>query len=226
MKAHGFLRQVGWVLRKDLRVEWRGGETIWMVVPFTALALLLAPLALGTDAALLRRIGPGMLWLVLLLFGMTVALRPSSGESRPLRDLMALSGLDPAARFLGDSLSSAILLFGVTLILTPVMIVLYAPEGRPAWGWLVLLAVTGAVALGLLGSLIGTLVTGLRARTSLAPLLALPPAMPVLVATTRGTESAVAHRSSIPWVLLLVAMDLALVVTGVLLAGPLDDTTD
>lgn len=226
MTAPGFLRQVGWVIRKNLRVEWRGGQTLWMVTPFAALALLLAPLALGTDTALLRRIGPGMLWLVLLLFGMTVAFGPSSGESRTLRDLMTLSGLDPAARFVGNSLGSAILLFGVTLVLTPVMIVLYAPEGRPVWGWLLLLALAGATALGLLGSLIGALVTGLRARTALAPLLALPPAVPVLVATTRGTESAIARRSSISWVLLLVAMDLALTVAGVLLAGPLDDTTN
>lgn len=213
-------------MTKDLRVDWRGGETIWMVAPFAALALMLAPLAIGTDTALLRRIGPGMLWLILLLFGMTIALRPPSREPRAMRDLMALSGLDPAARLLGDALGSAVLLFGVTLILTPAMIAFYAPEGRPLWVWLLLLAVVGSIALGLLGSLIGALVTGLRARTSLAPLLALPPAVPVLVATTRGTESAIARRSSISWILLLVAMNLALTVAGVLLAGPLDDTTN
>ena len=220
-----FWRQVGWVLRKDLRVELRGGETLWMATPFAALALLLAPLAIGTDTALLRRIGPGMLWLVVLLFGMTVTLRPTSLPSRPLRDLLTLSGLDPAAGFVGGSLAAAALLFGVMLVLVPVMIVLYAPTGVPRWGWLVMLAVAGAIALGLLGSLIGTLVTGLRARTSLAPLLAVPPAVPVLVATTQGTASAIARRSSISWLLLLVAMDLALAVAGVLLAGRLDDTT-
>lgn len=225
MTPLGFWQQVGWVTRKDLRVELRGGETLWMATPFAALALLLVPLATGTDTALLRRIGPGMLWLVVLLFGMTVTLRPASLESRPVRDLLVLSGLDPAAGFVGRSLASAVLLFGVTLVLTPVMIVLYAPAGVPRWGWLVLLAVAGAIALGLLGSLVGALVTGLRARTSLAPLLAAPPAVPVLLATTRGTESAIAQRSSISWLLLLVAMDLGLAITGVLLAGPLDDTT-
>lgn len=218
------LAQVVWVIRKNLMIERRSGETFWMVTPFAALALMLAPLAVSTDTALLRRIGPGMLWLILLLFGLGVALRPASRESQSVRDLAALGGLDPAARFLGDSLGSAILLVAMTLILTPVMIVLYAPEGSPAWGRLILLAGAGAVSLGLLGSLIGAVVTGLRTRTPLAPLLALPPSVPVLVATTRGTESALSHRSSISWVLLLVAMDLALVVVGVLLAGVLDNT--
>ncbi len=224
MKGPGLLPQVAWVIRKNLAIERRSGETFWMVTPFAALALMLAPLAISTDTALLRRIGPGMLWLVLVLFGLGVALRPSAGESRSVRDLAALCGLDPAARFLGNSLGAAILLIAVTLILTPVMIVLYAPEGNPAWGWLILLVGTGAVSLGLVGSLIGAVVTGLRTRTSLAPLLALPLAVPVLVATTRGTESALSRRSSISWVLLLVAMDLALAVVGVLLAGTLDNT--
>ena len=225
MTPSGFWRQVGWMFHKDLRVELRGGDTLWAATPFAALALLLAPLALGTDTALLRRIGPGMLWLVVLLFGMTVTLRPASIETRAVRDLLALSGLDPTAGFVGGSLASAVLLFGVTLVLAPVMIVLYAPAGIAEWWWLLPMAGSGAVALGLLGTLIRTLVTGLRARTSLAPLLAVPPALPVLLATTQGTESVIAGRSSISWLLLLVAMNLALVVVGVLLAGRLDDTT-
>lgn len=225
MTGPGFWQQVGWAFSKDLRVELRGGETLWAATPFAAMALLLAPLAIGTDTALLRRIGPGMLWLVVLLFGMTVTLRPASIETRAIRDLLTLSGLDPAAGFVGGSLASAVLLFGVTLILTPVMIVLYAPAGVPGWLWLLPMAGSGALALGLLGTLIRTLVTGLRARTSLAPLLAVPPALPVLLATTQGTESVIDRQSSISWLLLLVAMDLALVVVGVLLAGRLEDTT-
>ncbi len=224
MTPRAFWKQVGWVFTKDLRVEVRGGVTLRMATPFAALALLLAPLATGADTALLRRIGPGMLWLVVILFGMTVTLR-SGNESGPVRDLLTLCGLDPAAGFLGRSLAGAVLLLGVTLVLVPLMIVLYAPEGSPGWGWLALLAIAGVMALGLLGSLVATLVTGLRARTSLGPLLAIPPAVPVLLATARGTDSALSQRGSLSWLLLLVAMNLALVIVGVLLAGPMDETT-
>ena len=225
MTPAAFWRQVGWVLAKDLRVERQGGETLRIVIPFAALALLLVPLATGAETALLRRIGPGMLWLVVVLFGMTVTLRPGAYETGPVRDLLTLSGLDPAADFLGRSLASAVLLLGITLVLAPLMIVLYAPEGTPQWGWLALLAVAGVVALGLLGSLVSAMVTGLRARTALGPLLAVPLAVPVLLATARGTDSAISQRSSLPWLLLLVAMNLALVIVGVLLAGPMDETT-
>ena len=225
MTPRAFWKQAWWVFAKDLRVEYRGGVTLRMAIPFAALALLLTPLAIGTDTALLRRIGPGMLWLVAILFGMTVTVRSGAQEPGPVRDLLTLSGLDPAAGFLGRSLAGAVLLFGLTLVLAPLMIVLYAPEGSPGWGWLALLAIAGVMALGLLGSLVSSLVTGLRARTALGPLLAIPPAVPILLATARGTDSAISRQGSLSWLLLLVAMNLALVIVGVLLAGPLDDTT-
>ena len=225
MTPRTFWKQAWWVFTKDMRVEFRAGVTLRMAIPFAALALLLAPLAIGTDTALLRRIGPGMLWLVAILFGMTVTVRSGAQEPGPVRDLLTLSGLDPAAGFLGRSLAGAVLLFGLTLVLAPLMIVLYAPEGSPRWGWLALLAVAGVMALGLLRSLVSSLVTGLRARTALGPLLAIPPAVPILLATARGTDSAISRQGSLSWLLLLVAMNLALVIVGVLLAGPLDDTT-
>ena len=225
MTPRAFWQQVRWVFVKDLRVEARSGVTLRTATPFAALALLLAPLAVGAETALLRRIGPGMLWLVVILFGMTVTLRSGAHEPGPVRDLLTLTGLDPAAGFLGRSLAGAVLLFGVTVVLAPLMIVLYAPEGSPDWGWLALLAIAGVMALGLLGSLVSALVTGLRARTALGPLLAMPPAVPVLLATARGTDSAISQRGSLSWLLLLVAMNLALVIVGVLLAGPMDETT-
>ena len=220
-----FWRQTWWVIRKELRVELRGGETLWMAAPFAAMALLLAPLALGTDTALLRRIGPGMLWLVVVLFGMTVTVRPTSIESRPVRDLLTLSGLDPVAAFLGRSGASAALLFVFTLVLTPVMIVLYGPDSAPLWGCLLWLAVGAAVALGLLGTLVAALVTGLRSRTALAPIMSVPLAAPVLIAVVNGTENALNGQPATIWLLMLAAVDLILLIAGVMLAAPLDETT-
>ena len=86
------------------------------------------------------------------------------------------------------------------------------------------LAVAAAIGVALIGSLAGALVSGLRTRNALAPLLVAPLSVPVLFATTQGTDLLLAGRSIIPWLLLLVAMDLALAIVGVLVAGPLEDT--
>ncbi len=58
---------------------------------------------------------------------------------------------------------------------------------------------------------------------ALAPLLVAPLSVPVLFATTRGTDLALSGRSIVRWLLLLMAMDLAVAVAGVLTAGTLDD---
>ena len=76
----------------------------------------------------------------------------------------------------------------------------------------------------MIGALAGGLVSGLRTRTALAPLLVAPLSIPVLLATTAGTDLVLSGRSNIRWLLLLVAMDLAIAIVGVLLAGPLHDT--
>ena len=39
-----------------------------MVIPFGMVALLVVPMAIGIDTPLLDRIGPGLFWVVLLLF--------------------------------------------------------------------------------------------------------------------------------------------------------------
>ena len=192
---------------------------------------MMAPLAIGTDAALLSVIGPGMLWLIILLFGMLVTFRTTSFEAHPIRDLLTLSGLDPAAAFVGRSVASAGLLLALIVVLTPVMIVLYSPpsiSATPAlgaWGWLLALAIAAASGIALIGSLAVALVSGLRTRNALAPLLVAPLSIPVLFATTQGTDSILAGGSIMRWLLLLVAMDLILAIVGVLLAGPLEDTT-
>ena len=69
----GFWPQATAVAGRDLLRERRRGDVLWVTIPFGALALLLVPLAIGTDAVLLREIGPGMYWVIVMLFGVLVA---------------------------------------------------------------------------------------------------------------------------------------------------------
>ena len=52
----GFWHQVHAVVDRDLLRERRQGDMLWITIPFGAIALLLIPLAIGTDAVLLREI--------------------------------------------------------------------------------------------------------------------------------------------------------------------------
>lgn len=219
----GLLHQVRTITRRDLLRERRSGEVLWVTLPFGAIALLLVPLAIGTDAPTLQRIGPGMFWVIVMLFGVLVSIRQTTAETRAQRDLVALTGLDPAAIYAGKAFSSFLLLVVFEVVLGVVTIVLYdvAPHG-----WLVLPVVLILAAAGL--SLLGTLAAGIVATgpsaTALVPLLVAPLSVPLLLGATQALEALRLGRSSLSWVLMMVVVVLLLAVAGVLSARPLQET--
>ncbi|MDP8958089.1 MAG: heme exporter protein CcmB [Actinomycetota bacterium] len=217
-----FRTQAMQIARKDLRVEARVGEVLLITIPFGAVALLLVPLAVGPELELLGRIGPGMFWVVVLLFGMVITFRQTAAEGPAQRDLLALLGLDPAAQFTGRALASGVLLLVFEALLAPVAVVLYNPP-LPAWWWLGLIGPLVAAGLALLGSLAGGLTSNLRVRSTLAPLLVAPLAVPLLLAATASLEGLRYGSDILAWVLLLATFDLILAIAGVWTARSLEE---
>jgi heme exporter protein B len=217
----GFWSQATEIAGKDLRTEVRTGEVLLITIPFGGIALMLIPLAVGTDAPLLRTIGPGMYWAVILLFGVLVALRQSGVEQPAQRDLLALLGVDPAARFVGQAGATTILLLAFELLLAPVALALYNPALR-GWGWIAVLIPLVAIGLGLLGTLAATIAASI-ASSALVPLIVAPLSVPILLAASQTMDGLRVGSTIVGWILLLLIMDLLLAVAGVLSAQPLQE---
>ncbi len=83
--------------------------------------------------------------------------------------------------------------------------------------------ILAAVGLAMLGTLAGDVTIGLRARTSLAPLLMAPLATPLLMGASQALENLIAEKSIITWVLVLVIADLGLAAAGVMSARALEE---
>lgn len=209
--------------KRDLVRERRRGEVVWITIPFGAIALLLFPLAVGTDSVLLDRIGSGVFWVVVMLFGILVAVRGAAAETIPQRDALALLGLDPAASFAGRSLSSAILLLVFEVVVGAVALVLY---DLPAVGaaWLVLLLPLVAVGLGMLGAIAAGVVAAAHSGAALVPFLVAPLSVPLLLAATQAFEGIRLGKSILGWVLLMVVVVLVLAIVGTLTARPLQES--
>ena len=219
----GFWVQARSVADRDLLRERRRGEVLWITIPFGVIALLLVPLAVGTDIPLLRRIGPGLFWVVVMLFGVLVAVRQANTDSPAQRDAAALLGLDPAASFVGQTLTSALLLVGFEVLVGIAAVAFY---DLPLQGWPWLLVVFPLVALGLalLGTLAGSIVSSVNAGTALVPLLVAPLSVPLLLAATQALEGLRLGRSILSWLLLMATVVLVLAIVGVLTARPLQET--
>lgn len=221
-----FWRQAFEIARVDLTVERRIGNTLRVTLPFAVVALMVFPVALGLQLGVVSAIGLGVFWALGILFGMQVALRQSATDSRERRDLQALVGVDPAARFVGRLLSGGPLMLGFLLTLLLAMAVLFDPI-IPEGGWSVLLLSTLLVSIGLteLGTLAGEVTSGLSNRTVLASLIVAPLAVPLIIGASQSVGALERDTGILPWILLLIASDLALAVAGVALAKPLEEAT-
>lgn len=224
MKAEGFWQQAREIARKDLLVEGRAGEALYITIPFGAVALMLIPLAIGTDRPLLAQVGPGMFLSVALLFGMLVAFRQTAADTPPQQELLTLLGTDPAAKFVGRTATSTLLLLVFEIVLVPVTILLYNPGRIPGWPWLLLVLVLLASGLALVGTLAGSVTAGLRTRNTLTPLLVAPLSMPLLLASAQVVEALRKETSILLWITLLATMNLAVAVIGVVTARPLEES--
>ena len=221
-----FWEQALEIARVDLTVERRIGSILRITLPFAVVALMVFPLALDLQLALVSAIGIGVFWALGILFGMQVALRQSATDTRERRDLQALLGVDPAARFVGRLLSGGVLMSGFLFIVLFAMVVLFDPA-VPDGGWPVLIISAFLVAIGLteLGTLAGEVTTGLSNRTMLASLIVAPLALPLIIGASQSVGALSRDTSILPWILLLIASDLALAVVGVALAQPLEEAT-
>lgn len=182
------MRQVHAAFRKDLLLNWRGRAQGMAVVVFGATLLLLLSFAVGPNAAALRQLAGGFLW-VALLFSSTLSLTESfrlEREQRAIEGLLLL-GASPASIFYGKALANWLQLLAVGTALLPVMIVLYDPglEGLGGlWGIMAL----GTAGLSAPGTLHAGMASQLRAQQVLLPLLLFPLVVPVLIAAVRASS--------------------------------------
>lgn len=216
-------QEVGLVAGKDLRIERRARVTLQQILPFGAIVLLLFAFALDPDRGVLRRVAPGLFWVAVLLAVLLAVSRAFTIETENgARDGLRLSGLDPAAIFLGKASAVAIQLAVLEAFLA-VGVVLLFDVSLSSIGPLVLATIAATVGLAAAGTLYGVLAAGLRTRETLVPVLLLPVVSPVLLGATRAWEAAIdgVPSDAWPWVGVLSVFAVLAVGSGMLAFGPL-----
>lgn len=217
-----FWQQAMAVARRDLDRERRSGEVAWITIPFGAIALLLVPLAIGINQDVLERIGTGMLFVVVMLFGVLTAVRRTNIETPAQRDAIALLGVDPVAEFAGKAIASSVLLLVFEVLMGAVALTLYGLD-ISEWGWMGLVMPLAAIGLAELGTISGAIAISVNAGPALVPLLVTPLAIPLLLGATQAVELG-RDGGNLSWLLLMAAVVLSLAIVGVLTARPLQET--
>src|SRR5262249_57369263 len=90
-------REAALVAGKDLRIEARSRVTLYQVLPFGLIVVLLFAFALDPSRGVLSRVAPGLFWVAVLLAALLAVGRSFAVETEnAARDALPLSGLDPA----------------------------------------------------------------------------------------------------------------------------------
>lgn len=167
------------LIARDIRRGSTGAT--WLPVAFFLLVAALMPFAVGPDARLLGRIGPGVLWIAAL----TAALLPIERLIEPDRadgilDQLALHGLADESIAFAKVLAHW-LTFGPLLLIAAVPgAALLAMDGQSLVATEIALAI-GTPGLAALAVAIAAVTAGLPRAGSLAALLLLPLAIPLLI---------------------------------------------
>ena len=170
---------IGPLILRDVRRGLTGAA--WLPIAFFLLVAALVPFAVGPDAPLLARIAPGALWIAAL----TAALLPIERLIEPDRadgvlDQLALRGLaEESVAF--AKIAAHWLAFAPLLLVAAVPAsVLLAMDG-PALARVEIALAIGTPALAALAVCVASVTAGLPRAGSLAGLLLLPLAVPLLI---------------------------------------------
>ncbi|WP_242137963.1 heme exporter protein CcmB [Sphingomonas sp. TREG-RG-20F-R18-01] len=168
------------LIARDLRIGWASGGIV-NALAFFLLVTILFPFAVGPDTALLARIGGGVIWAAALLAALMPVERlvGPDAESSVL-DQLALRGVSlsavAAAKIVAHWLG-----FGPPLMLAAVIAAGLLGLPGATLGTVELGLLIGTPGLAALAVATAALVTGLRGAGSIAGLVMLPLAVPLLI---------------------------------------------
>ncbi len=167
------------LILRDMRAALTGGA--WLPIAFFLLVAILFPFGVGPDGALLTRTGGGVLWVAALLAALLPVDRLVAPDAETgVLDQLTVRGVSEelivAAKFIAHWLS-----FGPLLMLAAVPAAgLLRLEGQMLMKLEIGLLI-GTPGLAALGVMAACLTLGLRRAGSLAGLLMLPLAVPLLI---------------------------------------------
>lgn len=179
------------VFLRDMRIATRVGGGALMGVLFFLAVVTLVPFAVGPDLALLRRIGPAILWIGALLASLLALDRLFAGDHEDGSLDLILLGRSPLELVVIAKALAHWVTTGLPLVLASPVLGLFLNLEPVAIGAVMLTLFVGTPALTFIGLIGAGLAVMLRRGGLLLPVLVLPLSVPVLIFGVSATDAAV-----------------------------------
>jgi heme exporter protein B len=180
---------IGWAMARDLRLALRSRLELGVILLFYVIVVTLFPLGVGPEPALLRALGPGVLWVAALLASLLSLPRLFAIDfADGTLEQIALSPY-PLAALVAGKIAAHWASTGLPLVVvSPLLGLQFGLAGDE----LVILALgllLGTPTLSMLGAIGAALTLGVRGGGGLLALLILPLYVPILVFGAGAVDS-------------------------------------
>ena len=214
------VRQVYWLLWKDLLLEIRRRESLISMFFFGVVLLFLFHFSFEIPRERAADMAPGLLWLAFVFTG-TLGLNQLFQVERENQCLEALllSPMDRGALYLAKVFFNITTMLLVELFVFPLFWILFNLDFWRLLPPLFLVALLGTIGFCVLGTLLTAVTLKARARELLLPLILFPFIIPVFLATIRAMEiilHAGSYQELLPWLRLLIGFDVIFITVGFL----------
>jgi len=180
------------LLLRDMRIAIRVGGGALMGVLFFLVVVTLVPFAIGPDLALLKRIGPAILWLAALLASLLALDRLFASDQEDGSLDLLLTGRAPLELVVAVKGVAHWLTTALPLIIAAPLTGLLLNLDAPAEMALVLTFLVGTPALTFIGLIGAAISVTLRRGGLLLAVIVLPLTVPVLIFGVAAANAAVA----------------------------------
>lgn len=179
------------LIRRDLRIAMRVGGGALIGVLFFLTLVVLMPFALGPDTALLKRIGPAVLWLGAMLASLLTLDRLFTADHDDGSLDLIVMGRVPLELVVGAKALAHWIAAGVPLIVaTPILGLILNLDGA-ATAAVALTLLVGTPALTFTGMIGAALAVTLRRGGLLLAVLVLPVSIPILIFGVSASNAAI-----------------------------------
>ncbi len=189
------LRQIRFLLGKDLRIELRKKESLVSMAFFGALILVMLNISSGIGRQVDAETGAGILW-VAIIFSSVLGLGRVFSREKENGCVAALliSPVTPGEIFVAKALVNFTLMLLSELVLVPVFYVLFGAQLN--FSLLTLLPILLLVNLGFstTGTLISAISAGTRRNEVLLPILLFPLILPLTALAVKATAATMAAK--------------------------------
>jgi heme exporter protein B len=214
------MRSFNALLLRDVQLATRVGGGALMGALFFLIVVTMIPFAIGPDLALLRRIGPAILWLGALLASLLALDRLfATDQDDGSLDLLMMAAM-PLELTVATKALAHWITTGLPLVVIAPLLGLMLNVELHAAGWLALTLAAGTPALTFIGLVGAALSVALRRGGLLLAVLVLPLTVPVLIFGVAAANAAILGSGAFgPPFTILCALSLVGLVLGPIAAA-------